>query len=184
MRIGLVRHFKVNLDNLPGYIEAREFSNWMRDYDNIEVIPRDVDLRNIPWNRCYASDLYRAKTTANIIYDGEIVETPLLREISMKFTGEFEARVKRKVSFLEWSVYSMVNWAKGADCVEETIADSRKRINKFLDGLLEELKQEDNVLLVCHGMIMTVLDEELKKRGFLGETVVAAKNGELFLYEK
>ena len=184
MKIGLVRHFKVDARDLTGEVTASEFSKWMKEYDHIEVIPKEVDLRGIDWNKCYSSDLYRAQVTAKTIFDGEIKESSLIREIRMNFTEEFEKSTSRKVSFYEWSVYSMLDWAKSGNKVEENITACRERVNKFLDNLFNEVSKEDRILLVCHGMIMTVLEEQLKLRGFAGETVVAAKNGEVFLYEK
>ncbi len=184
MKIGLVRHFKVDVKDLKDDVAASEFSKWMKEYDHIDVIPKEVDLRGVDWNKCYSSDLYRAKVTARAIFDGEIKESPLIREIRMNFTKEFEESVTRKVSFYEWSVYSMIDWAKSGSKVEENIQACRERVNKFLDKLFDEVNNEDRVLLVCHGMIMTVLEEQLKLRGFRGETVVAAENGEVFLYEK
>lgn len=184
MKIGLVRHFKVDVDYIHGYASAKEFSTWMREYNHIEVIPTFVDLRGIEWNRCYASDLYRARRTAEAIFNGRIMETPLIRELPMVFKPSFEDNIDRQVPFMEWSVYSMLDWAKGGNKVEENIIFSRKRVNTFLDILEEENHEEDNILVVCHGMIMTVLDELLRERGFSGETVVAAKNGEMFLFER
>ncbi len=184
MKIGLVRHFKVNTPFPEGKIHARDFSQWMRNYDILDVTPTEVDLRGVDWNKCYSSDLPRAVITAEAIYPGDIIKTPLIREISMKFTKEMEEKMDRKVSLYEWSVYSMINWAKKTEMVEEHLGHCEDRVNKFLDIMLKESDEDDNILVVCHGMIMTVLESELKKRGFKGETVVAADNGELFLLER
>ncbi len=184
MKIGLVRHFKVDAPYIEGKVTAKEFTGWMKEYDDIEVIPTEVDLKDIEWNKCYCSDLYRARITAKTIYGGEIIESPLIKEVDLTFTKEFQNSVDRKVPFLEWSLYSMMSWAKSSHIVTETIDESRDRVDKFLRQLFEVTDIENNVLLVCHGMIMTILDEELKKRGFKGDTVVSALNGELFLYER
>lgn len=184
MKIGLVRHFKVDAPYIEGEVTAKEFTKWMKDYDEIEVIPTEVNLRDVNWNKCYASDLYRARVTARSIYEGEIIESPLIREVDLSFTDDFQNSIDRKVPFLEWSLYSMTNWSKSSGIVSETIDQSRERVDRFLRELFDLTDITNNILIVCHGMIMTVLDEELKKRGFKGETVVSAKNGELFLYER
>lgn len=180
MKIGLVRHFQVNAEEVEGLISPKEFNSWLDGYDVWSVNPVDVDLRGIDWNKCYASDLPRAKTTAETIYDGKIIETPLIREVPMRFTD----MVQGKETMENWTVFSSMQWAIGSHKVVETIHDSRERINKFLDRLEDECDKDDNILVVCHGMIMTILDEQLKKRGFTGERVVVAENGELFLLEK
>lgn len=185
MRIGLVRHFQVDKPYLEGFIRSGDFSKWMEEYDHHNVFPREVELRDIDWNKCYASDLSRAITTAEEIYNGEITQTPLIREISMQFTDEFDENTEITQEFHNWSIYSMLSWAKdNGEIVKEPISMSRERVDRFLNELFENSNEDDNILLVCHGMIMTVLDDELRKRGFDGDRVVAAKNGDIFVLEK
>lgn len=184
MKIGLVRHFEVDKKYLDGYIKSEDFSKWMKEYDYADVFPREIDLRGIDWNKCYSSDLSRAVTTAEAIYDGKIIKTPLIREIAMQFTDEFHKDIETTQKFFNWSIYSMLKWAKDKEeVVKEPINESRQRVEKFLVELFENSEEDDNILIVCHGMIMTVIEDKLRLKGFKGDRVVAAKNGEIFVLE-
>lgn len=41
---------------------------------------------------------------------------------------------------------------------------SSYRVNKFLDILKDQAEEDDNILMVFHGIIMTISEEELVKR--------------------
>ena len=180
MKIGLVRHFKVNTDDIDGKVNWKEYTDQMLVYDELSVSPSEIDLRGIDWNKCYSSDLPRAITTAEAIYDGEIEKYDLIREVPMHLTKE----INGKNNMHAWSMFSLVGWAKGSSIMPESMEESRARVNKFLDILEKENNEEDNILVVCHGLIMMVLEEKLKERGFKGEDIVFADNGDLYLYEK
>lgn len=180
MKVGLVRHFKVNTDYKEERVDWKKYSDLMREYDHLDVTPTDVDLRGIDWNKCYASSLPRAITTAETIYEGDIEKTPLIKEVEVHLVEEVEGE-----KYIEdWNIYTSLSWAKGKPTIAETIDESRYRSRKFLEELEKKSNQEDNVLVVCHGTIMTILEEELRNKGFAGEEIVYAENGELYLYEK
>lgn len=180
MKLGLVRHFKVKRVELDEYVDWETYTEHMLLYDSLDVEENPVDLRGIDWNKCYASDLPRALTTAETIYQGKIKTSSLIREVPMHLVKG----VTGKNHPMEWSLYALVNWMNGTSTMPESIDESRVRVNKFLDILEDECQEDDNVLVVCHGLIMMVLEEQLKKRGFKGDDLVFAGNGELYLYER
>lgn len=180
MRVGLVRHFKVNTDYKEERVDWKEYSKLMKEYDRLSVTPTEVDLRGIDWNKCYASSLPRAITTAKTIYKGEIEKTPLIKEVEVHLVEEVEG--EKYID--DWHTYTNLSWAKGKPTIAESIDESRYRSRKFIEELEKKTDEEDNVLIVCHGTIMTVLEEELRNKGFVGEEIVYAENGELYLYEK
>lgn len=179
MKIGLVRHFKVDMNTDTGNIESKNFDKLQDKYDISDVIPKEVDLRDIDWNKCYSSNLPRAKKTAELIYNGEIIENSLIREVDIRFSQEIEG----EYDYQTWGFHSILGWGKDAPYVAETYSESQERVRKFLDILEKEIDNGDNTLLVCHGLIMRVIEEELKERGFKGETIVAPDNGDLYLFE-
>ena len=179
MKIGLVRHFKVDIEN-PGPVNSEEYSQWIRNYDISPVIKKPVDLRGIDWNICYASDLPRARTTAETIYQGDISYTNLIREIDL----ELARIVEGQQDVVAWFNEAMAYWAADDKTLKEIKSHSHKRVNKFLDLVEAEADNQDKILVVCHGMIMTVIEEELRKRGFEGEEIIVPDNGELYLYER
>lgn len=180
MKIGLVRHFKVNMNTDTGNINSRLFDKLQTEYNSIDVIPKEVDLRDINWNKCYASNMPRAITTAKTIYNGEIIQNELIREVDIRFTREIEG----EYDYHTWGFHSILGWGKNASYVSETYKESKERVLRFLSILEKDIRTGDNTLLVCHGLIMRVLEEGLREFGFDGETIVAPDNGDLYLFEK
>jgi hypothetical protein len=83
MRIGLVRHFKVN-HPFPErrLLTKSDVIKWFADYDNtLDLEYKKVDLSDIRWKHCYSSPMLRTVNTANHIFDGQITEIPALKEL-------------------------------------------------------------------------------------------------------
>ena len=179
MKIGLVRHFKVKTD-YPEGLTAKEYIDWLRLYDELDTIPSEVDMKGIDWNKCYASSLARAYKTAEAIFDGEVFKSEDIVEVDLKFRKILEG----KKTVVEWGRISTEHWRNSNGISGENAKESSERVNKFLDRLEKENNEDDNILIVCHELIMTVLEKELRKRGFEGESTSGARNGGLFLFEK
>lgn len=179
MKIGIVRHFKVDTDR-PEKLNQMEYINWLKKYDKLNVIKTDVNLRNISWNKCYVSTLPRAVTTAETIYNGDIIKSNNIIEVNLKFRENIEG-IK---SIREWGNISIDNWKNSTGISGEDKIDTQKRVNIFLDNLEDSSNKKDSILIVCHELVMTVIDEKLRKRGFDGEETNNAKNGQLFLFER
>lgn len=179
MRIGLVRHFKVKTD-YPDNLTSEEYVEWLKNYDELGVNPIPVDVRDINWEKCYSSTLSRAYKTAKTIYDGHIIKSENIVEVDLKFKED----IKGLKSVVDWGELSTENWKKSTGLSGEDIEESRKRVSEFLDKLANECNKDDNILIVCHELIMMVLESELRKLGFEGEETLGAKNGELFILER
>lgn len=181
MKIGLVRHFKVDIEEPKDSLSSVEYGAWRDAYDKCDnIVPNQIDLKGIGWDICYTSSLIRAAKTARTVFKGEIIETDLLREVDMKYSQEIDD--KRKV--YDWDIYSMIQWAKNDDIVVETLRDTKKRANQLLNQLEENHDINDKVLLFSHGTMMLVIGEQLKKRGYEGDRVIGAVNGEVYVYSK
>lgn len=179
MKIGVVRHFKVDTDR-PENLKQEEYIGWLKKYDRLDVIESQVDLREIDWNKCYVSTLPRAIKTAETIYDGEIIKSNKIVEVNLKFRES----IAGEKSIREWGNISIENWEESTGISGEDRFETEDRVNKFLDILEGQTDAKDNILIVCHELIMTVIDEKLRERGFKGETASKARNGELFLFER
>lgn len=53
MRIGLVRHFKVDLPR-GTFMTAEQYNKYSEDYDTAEVIPNEVVIDS-EWDKCYCT---------------------------------------------------------------------------------------------------------------------------------
>ncbi len=178
MRIGLVRHFKVNCENPQFNMTSSQFEDWIRQYDEAEIFHTDKQRTEIKWDLCYSSDFPRAVHTAEKIASCQIVETPLLREVPL--TAFFKTR--RKLPFPIWNLVGRLAWLVSQSSQPETRKESRERAREFLD--LISKKEKKNSLVVSHGFFLYVLAKELKRQGYKGPRKRRFENGGLYIYEK
>lgn len=177
MKIGIVRHFKV--DYTPKkFMNYKDFQAYGEDYDRAEVIENKVDIDRKLWSKCYCSDLPRAIKTAKSIYSQEVIVTELLREVKMYPVRRLSIKIP---SFL-WSISSRVAWKMDGKSQVEGYRTTRDRARRFISSL--DLDKDENILIVSHGFFLITLVEELRKMGFQGKVPKGMKNGYLYVLEK
>jgi broad specificity phosphatase PhoE len=178
MKIGLVRHFKV-LQKFPekAFISTEELNQWLTEYDKADVEIASVDLFGIDWQKCYSSDLPRAVKTAESIYFGNIIKAKELREV--RIGAFFERNVK--LPPILWMLLGKLAIRTSHKSILETPTEINNRVNRILDQIINE--NIENVLIVCHGLIMMFIRKELIKRGFTGPKFGTADNGKLYIFE-
>lgn len=176
MNIGLVRHFKVNCYTKI-FMTSDEFNQWVKEYDNSDVIENEFELGNIKWQKCFSSDLPRAIKTSKAIFKSEIIKTPLLREVPISPI----CKTNLKLPYVFWCICGRAAWFFKHKSQIETKKDTQKRVNEFLNSIEDEV--DSNILIVCHGFLMNTLQKELKRRGFSGQSIKRPKNGTLYLYK-
>ena len=174
MKIGLLRHFKVNCPHQK-MMTSEEFREWSNRYEHSNIIKNQVDMHGISWDICYSSDIPRAVTTAKEVYNGNIHFDKLLREV---INAPFIHTKKLRLPFEIWHIFGRLAWFLKLKSQPESIKGTKKRINQFLDKIDWE---QENILIVFHGFMLYNFQRELKKRGFEGPNVRHVKNG--FLYE-
>lgn len=175
MRIGLVRHFKVNCPHKK-FMTSKEFRDWSERYEKSKVIKKHVEMYGIEWDICYVSDLPRAITTAKEVYSGNIQIDKLLREVD---NAPFIHTDRIRLPFEIWHICGRLAWLFRSKSQPETVEGTRKRINYFLDRIDWS---KENVLIVFHGFMLFNFQRELRKRGFTGEKLKFVKNGVLYQY--
>lgn len=175
MRIGLVRHFKVNCPHKK-MMTSEEFREWSEKYEHSKVIKKTVEMYGNVWDICYASDLPRAVTTAKEVYSGNIYLDKLLREVD---NAPFIHTERLRLPFEVWHAGGRVAWFFKSKSQPESRIGTKRRIKKFLEKIDWS---QDNVLIVCHGFMIYNLQRELIKRGFKGRRVRCVKNGILYEY--
>ena len=177
MRIGLLRHFKVNCPHKK-MMTSVEFREWSRKYEVSKVIKKKVEMDGIEWDICYVSDLPRAITTAKEVYSGHLIIDKLLREVD---NAPFIHTERIRLPFEVWHVCGRLAWYFRSKSQPESIAGTRKRIEKFLDRIDWS---KENILIVFHGFMIYNFQKELRRRGFQGERLRLVKNGVLYEYIK
>ncbi|MGM9956502.1 MAG: histidine phosphatase family protein [Peribacillus sp.] len=177
MKIGLVRHFKVNHDFPTGkYVTADFMDQWFKDYDEADIVYGETPLLDVEWKACYTSDMSRAVKTAEHIYPDKIIQMKELREIpSPPLKG------KVKLPFILWAI-----WIRCSSFLNKQtrleIKKAEKRINQALDQILANGEQD--TLIVSHAALMVYIRKELIRRGFSGPKYAVASNGRLYMFEK
>lgn len=177
MRIGLLRHFKVNCPHKK-WMTSKEFWEWTQKYEASQVIKNKVEMYGINWDICYSSDLPRAIVTAKEVYSGKVFKSKLLREV---VNAPFIHTQRIKLPFELWHVCGRIAWYFRLKSQPESRKDTKRRINEFLDNIDWT---KENILLVFHGFLIYNFQKELRKRGFRGEKVKIVRNGVLYLYTR
>ena len=178
MKIGLVRHFKVDYPHQKKIMNSEDFRRSMDLYDSSPVIIRQSGISPEDWDICFTSTMPRAVTTAGEIYSGVIVETDDIREVQMY--PYFETRMK--FPSLVWRVLARMGWYKSHPSQAESLTSTNERIDAFYRRILSEGKK--NILVVTHGFFMRLLAERLKKEGFNGRYDTIPRNGALYIFKK
>ncbi|MDF9845098.1 MULTISPECIES: histidine phosphatase family protein [unclassified Paenibacillus] len=181
MRIGLVRHFKVEHPPLRGWVTGDQFNQWVAGYDEAGILLEAGADYGANWKYCICSDLSRAIHTARHIFAGEIKYSPELREIGVAAAG---GRLSGfKLPSVCWMVLGRMLWLMGHSSQPESRRDITQRINNVLDHI-EGRPEPTDVLLVTHGALMKLLERELRRRAYYGQRMNHPRNGQLYVYEK
>lgn len=175
MRIGLVRHFKVNLKK-SRFMTSKEYNEYVKRYDISDVIPNEVVIDK-EWDKCYCSSMSRAITTAKTVYHGEIIITDKLVEIPAAAWRDSNVRLP----YYLWAVLSRIAWLRNHMSQPEGRRITIKRINEIIETILTE--KDKNILIVSHAGTLYEIQKILIKKGFRGEYFLKARNGKLYDFE-
>jgi broad specificity phosphatase PhoE len=176
MKIGLVRHFKVDIKR-NRFMTAKEYNEYQYNYDRAGVIKNELVVDK-EWDKCYCSSMERAVITAKTIYHGEIILTDKLVEIPSAAHFDFDI----KLPYHFWALLGRLAWVFNSVTQPENSKNTKKRIREVLDIVLQE--ENKNILIVSHAGTMYELRKMLLSIGFKGKKFLKANNGMLYVYEK
>lgn len=177
MKIGLIRHFEVVKGYPNKILSSEELMIWQDEYNQSEVIEKEIDTLDIDWRHCYSSDLKRAKVTAMRAFQGNVVYLEELREIPL---SPF-FRSQRKLPLFLHLLFIRIAWFFNHHSQQITKSDVIGKINQILD---KAVSYDEDILIVGHGGMMLFMSKELLKRGFTGPKIKRAENAKIYLYEK
>jgi Fructose-2,6-bisphosphatase len=175
MKIGIIRHFKVDLKK-NRFMTSKEYNQYIFEYDQSEVIPNEVVIDK-EWDKCYCSSLSRAITTAKTVYDGEIIITDKLIEIP----SAAWRNTNRPVPYAIWVMLNRVAWIRNHMSQPEGRRVTIKRINEIIDTILKE--KDKNILIVSHAGTLYEIQKILIRKGFAGNYFIKPRNGKLYTFE-
>ncbi len=178
MKIGLIRHFKVDAPFYNKPLNSIEFANSQLVYHKSPVITQPVNLNGIGWKKCYCSTIQRAKRTADNIYNGEIIYTEKLVEVELSPVFD----TSKKLPFNIWVILGRLAWLFGHHSQIESKTDTIKRCKDLMNLLNAD--EAESILIVSHGFFMHEFAKHLKKNGFKGKIDYAPLNATLYLFER
>ena len=176
MKVFLARHYLI--PHAKGaWLDAQRFAEWSRWYDAAAGTVPASRQGGATYTACWSSDLHRAMVTASSLHAGEVVSTPMLREVP------FAPVWKRGVlPLMVWQGLARAAWWMGHRSQPEPRAATRARAAAFVDELLAG--SADQVLVVAHGFMMHVLAGELRRRGFRGRLPLRPRGGVPYPFER
>ncbi len=174
MKIGLLRHFRVKLKYPRKPLLAYdEVFSWYEKYNNADVEIKTVDLTGGNWQKCYASPLHRAQVTVSSVYKSDVVVIDALKELDVLPV----LKGTRRKPFLIWGLMLKIHSTRKNHITEKFEAGLSAFLNETLN------KDKFDVLLVCHGFVMTYLQKELRKKGFTGRGFKIPAYGKVYVYD-
>ncbi len=175
MKIGLLRHFKVNLKYPRKFLIAYDdVFSWYEKYNSAEVLVKSVDMSGGNWEKCYASPLYRASVTSKAVYKGEINVIDDIKELDVLPV----LKGTRRKPFLIWGLMLKVRSTQRNYITDEF----ESKVSAFLEGMLKN--DNCDVLIVCHGFVMTYMQKVLKQKEFKGKSFFIPRYNKIYVYEK
>jgi len=157
---------------------ATQFEDWVRHYDEAEIVDMDRKGEEPEWELCFSSDLPRAVRTAEKVASCSVAVTELIREVPLTAF----IKTKRKMPFPLWNIVGRLAWFSPYSSQPESRKETIQRANRFIQ--LMEKSGKEKVLIVSHALFLMVLAKELEKAGYTGAKTRRFKNGELYIYEK
>ncbi|MBX3724775.1 MAG: histidine phosphatase family protein [Xanthomonadales bacterium] len=177
MHIGLVRHFPVTEAMPRGWLSSDDLHHWPFRYDAAEPVVGEFDLGGVRWQACLCSDQPRAIATAVRIHGEGVEHTPLLREARFERfrTGGL------RLPFGAWKWRLRLSWMSGHASQRHCRDDFRHRVGTVADRLVA---MDRDVLVVSHAGMIACLATALRRRGFVGPVVRAARHAHTCVYRK
>lgn len=138
--IYFVRHGQTDWNKL-GRIQGHSDTELNEEGKNQAQIVKEK-LSGVKFDKVFSSPLKRARETAQIICNQEIIFDDRLKE---RFNGELEGKFKSEIK-----VFPGFNDPNDTRFGIESLKDFKQRINNFLDEITKNYKNQ-NVLVVTHG---------------------------------
>lgn len=176
MKIGLIRHFKVDAGYRRLLYNSEELNKKMSDYDVSPVHLNGLKINSSDWDICISSTLPRARETAKSIFNGKIIYSDLFIEVPITAFW----KTKLKLPFFFWTTGARIAWYLNKSNQKETISDTKIRIDSAYKYLMNF--EVDNILIITHGYFMLNLAKKLKLEGFIGKIDPVPANGKLYVY--
>jgi broad specificity phosphatase PhoE len=176
MRIGLIRHFPVDMPPPGRWMTSAELEEWQDSYDDAEVKIVPCDPGGTEWPSCISSDSMRAIVTARTVHGGDFHRTALLREPRVAGFGTGNLRLP----LWAWRLVLRLAWMTG----HRTQRSSRDDFKQRVATVAKQLRDSNvDTLVVSHAGMMIFLGKELRRSGFAGPKMRIPQHALVYVFE-
>ena len=157
-KITIYRHAKpiVSQDEI---ICGKDYPDWVSRYNDSDIIPPKKALPKEDF--VFTSKIKRSIKTGEAI-SKKIEENKLFNEAEVPLIRF--PRLKRKASF--WVVISRILWLCGISTKCESYRKTKKRVNAAIEFIDSYLETNDEIIIVGHGFINSMLKKQLLKNAW------------------
>lgn len=177
IRVGLFRHFPVDLPWPSGWTTAGALEEWMQAYNRAPIRLGPHDLGGVPWMECVSSPLERARETAHAVFPSTFEVDDHLAEVEYRAFQTGPLRLPVRV----WRWLVQVAWWTGHPSQRLCRDDLRRRVRSAADRLAAVQR---DTLVVTHAGMIAFLGPELRRRGFSGPRVGIASHARAYVFER
>ena len=140
-------------------ISGKDYPNWVKRYNDSDIILPKKELPKE--DLVFTSKIKRSIKTGEAI-GKKIKECELFNEAEVPLI-RFPKFIK-KAKF--WIVISRVLWLYGVSIKCESYRKTKKRVNTAIEFIDSYLKTNDEIIIVGHGFINSMLKKQLLKNGW------------------
>ena len=182
-KIILMRHSEVDID-YSNKISPYDFKNWVVKYNNSDIksnISKKDSIEKVleESNIILCSNLKRSIDSVKQ-FDKNIFGTnDLFNEFEIPFFKSKLLKLNPKV----WLVFFRFLWFFGYSNGCESFRESRLRVEKAVDRLVDLSTEYDSITLVGSGLINRFIGKELIKRNWINSRKLKNKNLDYGVYE-
>jgi broad specificity phosphatase PhoE len=175
--IGLMRHCRVDYRAKRTWLTSDEFDEWIEHYNRAGIVSEAAPLNSgIQWDACLSSDLPRAVLTSRLVYEGQVEWNSQLREVEMSPVFRTQARLHIGI----WLALGRIAWWFSHRSQPENRSSTNRRASRVLDDI--ESRPGDHTLVIGHGMFMKAMQQQLRRRGYVGPSFGKPRNGYIYRY--
>jgi len=151
-----VRHGKTEF-NKQGIMQGQVDSPLAKEGLPVLHETRDA-LKDIPFQRCFSSPLYRAVNTAEIILEGRNIPIEPLDDLKEMNFGDIDGKPHKDHKWTMLLMHAIDNFRP---IHGESAEDVRKRAGRAFRDMYDQCNDGDHVLVTGHGSYYMYMLEEL-----------------------
>jgi broad specificity phosphatase PhoE len=182
-KIILLRHGEVDIENYEN-ISASQFEKWIIEYNNSDI-KSDFLTKNEIKELLNKTDILICSNLKRSIQSIEIFDkmpfetNDIFNEAELPFSNWNLLKLNPKA----WLIFFRILWFFGYSKNCESYKETKQRVKKATERLLELSKQNETVILTGHGIMNKLIRKELILQKWNETKKVGSKNWDYGVFE-